>query len=46
MSTDAVQAAYEALGAGDVDPLVSLLDEDVLWRGVTSGWRFWHPVPS
>lgn len=46
MSADAVRAAYEALGQGDVDPLVSLMSDDLLWQGVKSGWRFWRPVPS
>jgi ketosteroid isomerase-like protein len=45
MSADAVRAAYEALGQGDVDPLVSLMSDDMLWRGRKS-WRFWQPVPS
>ena len=45
MSADAVRAAYEALGQGDVDSLVSLMSEDMLWRGVKSR-RFWRPVPS
>jgi ketosteroid isomerase-like protein len=46
MSADAVRAAYEALGQGDVDPLVSLMSEDMLWQGRRRGWRFWQPVPS
>lgn len=46
MSADGVRAAYEALGDGDVEPLVALMSEDMEWRGVTGGWRFWRPVPS
>jgi len=46
MSADAVRDAYEALGQGDVDPLVSLMSEDMLWRGVKNGRRFWRPAPS
>ena len=46
MSLDAIRAAYEALGTGDVEPLVALMDPDLDWRGVGHGWRFWRPVPS
>ena len=46
MSADAIRSAYAALGQGDVDPLVSLMSEDMVWRGVKNGWRFWRPVPS
>jgi ketosteroid isomerase-like protein len=46
MTAEAVRVAYEALGRGDVDPLVSLMSEDVYWRGRSRGWRFWQPVPS
>ncbi|HET7127893.1 MAG TPA: hypothetical protein VFJ93_02310 [Gaiellaceae bacterium] len=46
MSAEGVRAAYVALSEGNVDPLVSLMSEDMEWRGVTNGWRFWRPVPS
>lgn len=46
VSVDAIRAAYEALGAGDVEPLVALMDSELDWRGVGHGWRFWRPVPS
>ena len=46
MSADAVRAAYEALSEGNVDPLVSLMSDDMLWRGSRTSRRFWQPVPS
>ena len=46
MPAEAVRAAYEALARGDVDPLVALMSDDMLWRGSTSPWRFWRPAPS
>jgi len=46
MSADSVQAAYEALAQGDVDPLVSLMSDDMVWQGRQNPWRFWQPVPS
>jgi ketosteroid isomerase-like protein len=44
--TDAIRSAYDALGKGDVEPLVSLMDEDMSWEGRRRGWRFWRPRPS
>jgi len=46
MSADALRAAYEALAEGEVEPLVSLMGEDMLWQGRKNPWRFWQPVPS
>jgi ketosteroid isomerase-like protein len=46
MTADTLRAAYEALAAGDPDPLVSLMSEDMEWRGRARAWRFWEPVPS
>jgi ketosteroid isomerase-like protein len=46
MSADSVRAAYDALARGDVEPLVSLMSDDMLWQGRKHGWRFWRPVPS
>ena len=46
MSADALRAAYEALGQGDPEPLVSLMSDDMLWQGRKNRWRFWQPVPS
>jgi hypothetical protein len=45
VAIDRIRAAYEALGTGDVTPLVSLMDEKMEWRGRRQ-WRFWHPPPS
>lgn len=46
MSADGVRAAYEALAQGDVEPLVSLMSDDMLWQGRKRPLRFWQPVPS
>jgi hypothetical protein len=46
MAIDAIRAAYDALGTGDVEPLVSLMDEGMEWHGRRRGWRFWRPPPS
>jgi hypothetical protein len=46
MSADNVRAAYEALARGDVDPLVALMSDELLWQGRKRPLRFWQPVPS
>jgi ketosteroid isomerase-like protein len=46
VAADAIRSAYEALGQGDVDPLVMLMDEDMEWDGRRRGWRIWRPPPS
>jgi hypothetical protein len=43
---DAIRHAYEALGQGELEPLVALMDDDVEWSGTRSGVRFWRPPPS
>lgn len=48
MANDAerTQAAFDAAIAGDVEPLVSLLDPALEWRGVPSGHLWWRRTPS
>ena len=46
VSADPIRSAYEALGQGDPEPLVSLMSEEMEWRGRKRGWRFWEPPPS
>jgi hypothetical protein len=46
MSADAIRQAYESLISGDPEPLVSLMSDDMIWRGRKNPWRFWQPVPS
>jgi hypothetical protein len=46
MSADMLRSAYEALVLGDVEPLVALMDGDLLWTGRSSPWRFWRAPPS
>ena len=43
---DVIRKAYEALGQGELEPLVALMDDDVEWSGRRSGVRFWRPPPS
>ncbi len=43
---DRVRQAYDALFRGEVDPLVSLFDPDVDWRGVERGILWWRSAPS
>jgi hypothetical protein len=46
MSRDAIRAAFEALGTGDVEPLVALIDPAMEWRGRRPLARIWEPPPS
>jgi hypothetical protein len=46
VTVEAVRAAYEALVAGEVEPLVSLIDPQMEWRGRRRLQRFWQPPPS
>jgi hypothetical protein len=46
MGIDAVRSAYEALGEGDVEPLVALIHPEMEWRGRRSWRAFWRPPPS
>ena len=46
VALDSIRAAYDALGNGDVEPLVSLMDAEMEWQGRRRGWQFWHPRPS
>ena len=45
MSADALRQAYEALGTGDPEPLVSLMADDLIWHGRKNSWRFWRAAP-
>jgi hypothetical protein len=46
MRVDAIRAAYEAANSGDVEPLVSLIDAQMEWRGRRRLPWFWRPPPS
>jgi len=46
VSVAAISSAYEALAAGDVDPLVALIHPRMEWRGRRRPRRFWQPPPS
>ena len=46
MSVETIRAAYEALAAGEAEPLVSLIDPQMEWRGRRRLPRFWRPPPS
>ena len=43
-----LREAYEELGRGNVEPLVSLMDDEMDWRGPKYGWpwRFWQTSDS
>jgi hypothetical protein len=43
---DRLREATDALNAGDPAPLVSLMDDDVDWRGVSRGFLWWKRTPS
>ena len=46
MSDGPIHAAYEALMAGDAEPLVLLIHPDMEWRGRRRLTRLWRPPPS
>jgi len=46
VSADGIRSAFEALGEGDVEPLVALIDPAMEWRGRRRLPRFWRPAPS
>jgi hypothetical protein len=46
VSVDEIRAACEALGEGEVEPLVSLMHTEMEWRGRRRLRRFWVPPPS
>jgi len=46
VNVETIRAAYEALAAGDVEPLVSLIDPQMEWRGRRRLQRLWQPPPS
>jgi hypothetical protein len=41
-----IQAAYNAAIGGDLDPLVSLFDPDLDWRGLQRGHLWWRHTPA
>jgi hypothetical protein len=43
---DDVQGAYDAAAAGNLEPLVSLLGQDLEWRGLERGHWLWRKSPS
>jgi hypothetical protein len=45
VSVDAIRAAYEAANGADVEPLVSMIDPQMEWRGRRRLSRFWRPAP-
>jgi ketosteroid isomerase-like protein len=48
MANDAenVQSAYTAATNGDIEPLVTLFDPDIDWRGVRRGALWWRSSPG
>jgi hypothetical protein len=43
---DELRVAVEALNRGDVEPFVTLIDENSEWRGIASGHLWWKRQPS
>jgi ketosteroid isomerase-like protein len=46
ISSEEVQQAYDAAAAGDIDPLVGLLDPEIEWRGMERGHLWWRKAPA
>ena len=46
IETERIQAAFDAAVGGDVEPLVTLFDDTLEWRGVTTGRLWWRRTPS
>jgi len=46
VGTDPIRSAYGSLVDGDVEPLVSLIDPDMTWRGRRRSRRLWQRPPS
>ena len=40
-----LETAVEALNSGELDPFVSLIDDDMVWTGQTRGWLWWRRTP-
>jgi len=45
-NVERIQAAAEAYNRGNVDPLVALLDDDVVWCSYPRGHLWWKHTPS
>jgi hypothetical protein len=43
VAVEAVRSAYQSLGYGDVEPLVSLIHPEMEWRERRRLSRFWRP---
>jgi hypothetical protein len=43
VAVDVVRSAYESLGEGDPEPLVSLIHPEMEWRGRRRLSRLWSP---
>jgi hypothetical protein len=43
---DTIAAAYGAAVSGNVEPLASMLDPALEWRGVSRGHLWWRRTPS
>jgi hypothetical protein len=46
VSADSIRDAFEALGEGNVEALVALIDPAMEWRGRRRWPRFWRQPPS
>jgi len=46
VSAEELRQAYESLIDGDPELLVSMMRDDMIWRGRKSTWRFWRAAPT
>jgi hypothetical protein len=46
LDVNQLQQSYDAAVAGDLDPLVSLLDPNLDWRGLQRGHLWWRKAPA
>jgi hypothetical protein len=46
LDADALQVAFDAAVAGDVDPLVNLFAPELVWSGLERGHLWWKRAPA
>ena len=39
-------SAVRALNAGDLEPFVGLITDEMIWKGQARGWLWWRHSPS
>jgi ketosteroid isomerase-like protein len=46
LDANQLQRCFDAAVSGDLDPLVSLLDPDLDWKGLERGHLWWRKAPA